>query len=59
MELLRNLDIKVSKQEFSLIESIPVGITKGKDQLVGYGKHEDDSVQVRVLTNKWEVLKPF
>jgi regulator of sigma E protease len=29
---------KVSKQEFSLIESIPVGITKGKDQLVGYGK---------------------
>lgn len=29
---------KVSKQEFSLVESIPVGITKGKDQLVGYGK---------------------
>ena len=29
---------KVSKQEFSLLESIPVGITKGKDQLVGYGK---------------------
>ena len=29
---------KVSKQEFSLMESIPVGITKGKDQLVGYGK---------------------
>ena len=29
---------KVSKQEFSLLESIPVGITKGKDQLIGYGK---------------------
>lgn len=29
---------KISKQEFSLMESIPVGITKGKDQLVGYGK---------------------
>ncbi|MEZ7498340.1 RIP metalloprotease RseP [Flavobacterium sp. Arc3] len=29
---------KVSKQEFSFLESIPVGITKGKDQLVGYGK---------------------
>jgi regulator of sigma E protease len=29
---------KVSKQEFSFMESIPVGITKGKDQLVGYGK---------------------
>jgi regulator of sigma E protease len=29
---------KVSKQEFTLLESIPVGITKGKDQLVGYGK---------------------
>ena len=28
----------VSKQEFSLLESIPVGITRGKDQLVGYGK---------------------
>ena len=29
---------KISKQEFSLLESIPVGITKGKDQLIGYGK---------------------
>ena len=29
---------KISKQEFSLMESIPVGITKGKDQLLGYGK---------------------
>ena len=29
---------KVSKQEFTLLESIPVGIIKGKDQLVGYGK---------------------
>jgi regulator of sigma E protease len=29
---------KVSKQEFSLLESIPFGITKGKNQLVGYGK---------------------
>ncbi len=29
---------KISKQEFSLLESIPVGITKGKDQLLGYGK---------------------
>ena len=29
---------KVSKQEFTFMESIPVGITKGKDQLVGYGK---------------------
>ncbi len=29
---------KVSKQEFGLLESIPVGITRGKDQLVGYGK---------------------
>ncbi|SEB05732.1 regulator of sigma E protease [Flavobacterium gillisiae] len=29
---------KVSKQEFGFMESIPVGITKGKDQLVGYGK---------------------
>ena len=29
---------KVSKQKFSFLESIPVGITKGKDQLVGYGK---------------------
>jgi regulator of sigma E protease len=29
---------KVSKQEFGFLESIPFGITKGKDQLVGYGK---------------------
>jgi regulator of sigma E protease len=29
---------KVSKQEFSLLESFPRGIEKGKDQLVGYGK---------------------
>ncbi|MFV8342430.1 RIP metalloprotease RseP [Flavobacterium sp. XS2P39] len=29
---------KISKQEFSLLESIPVGLVKGKDQLVGYGK---------------------
>jgi regulator of sigma E protease len=29
---------KVSKQEFSFLESIPVGITKGKNQVVGYGK---------------------
>ena len=29
---------KVSKQEFGFLESIPVGITRGKDQLVGYGK---------------------
>jgi regulator of sigma E protease len=29
---------KVSTQEFTFMESIPVGITKGKDQLVGYGK---------------------
>ena len=29
---------KISKQKFSFMESIPVGITKGKDQLVGYGK---------------------
>ena len=29
---------KISKQEFSLLESIPVGITNGKDQLLGYGK---------------------
>ena len=39
MEYLEKLGYyKVSKQEFSLVESIPVGITKGKDQLVGYGK---------------------
>lgn len=29
---------KISKQEFGLLESIPVGLVKGKDQLVGYGK---------------------
>ena len=29
---------KVSKQEFSFLESFPIGIQKGKDQLVGYGK---------------------
>jgi regulator of sigma E protease len=29
---------KISKQEFSFMESIPVGIIKGKDQVVGYGK---------------------
>ncbi|MFV8465856.1 RIP metalloprotease RseP [Flavobacterium sp. LB1P62] len=29
---------KISKQEFGLLESIPVGLAKGKDQLVGYGK---------------------
>ena len=29
---------KISKQEFGFFESIPVGIEKGKDQLVGYGK---------------------
>lgn len=39
MESLEKLGYyKVSTQEFSLLESIPVGITKGKDQLVGYGK---------------------
>ncbi|MBF7092000.1 RIP metalloprotease RseP [Flavobacterium sp. ALJ2] len=29
---------KVSTKEFSFFESIPVGIEKGKNQLVGYGK---------------------
>ncbi|KDN53919.1 RIP metalloprotease RseP [Flavobacterium seoulense] len=29
---------KVSTEKFSFIESIPVGIEKGKNQLVGYGK---------------------
>jgi regulator of sigma E protease len=39
MESLKKLGYyKISKQEFSFIESIPVGITKGKDQLLGYGK---------------------
>lgn len=39
MESLEKLGYyKISKQEFSLFESIPFGITKGKNQLVGYGK---------------------
>jgi regulator of sigma E protease len=39
MESLKKLGYyKISKQEFSFIESIPVGLTKGKDQLLGYGK---------------------
>lgn len=29
---------KVSTEKFSFMESIPVGIEKGKDQLIGYGK---------------------
>jgi regulator of sigma E protease len=29
---------KVSQQEFGFLESIPVGIIKGKNQVVGYGK---------------------
>ena len=29
---------KISTQNFSFLESIPVGIEKGKDQLIGYGK---------------------
>jgi regulator of sigma E protease len=29
---------KVSKQEYGFVESFPVGIQKGADQLVGYGK---------------------
>ncbi|TRX40353.1 RIP metalloprotease RseP [Flavobacterium restrictum] len=29
---------KVSKQEFGFLESIPFGIEKGKNQLLGYGK---------------------
>lgn len=29
---------KVSTVQYSLMEAIPVGITKGKDQLLGYGK---------------------
>jgi regulator of sigma E protease len=29
---------KISTKEFGFFESIPVGIEKGKDQLVGYGK---------------------
>ena len=39
MESLEKLGYyKVSKQEYGLIEAIPVGVTKGKDQLIGYGK---------------------
>ncbi|MDI5896431.1 RIP metalloprotease RseP [Flavobacterium yafengii] len=39
MESLEKLGYyKISKQEFSLLESIPVGLEKGKNQLVGYGK---------------------
>ncbi len=29
---------KVSTKEYSLVESIPVGLEKGKDRLIGYGK---------------------
>lgn len=29
---------KISKKEYGFFESIPVGLEKGKDQLVGYGK---------------------
>ncbi|MXO03323.1 RIP metalloprotease RseP [Flavobacterium sp. HBTb2-11-1] len=29
---------KVSKKEYGFFESIPIGLEKGKDQLVGYGK---------------------
>jgi regulator of sigma E protease len=29
---------KISTKEYSFAESIPVGLTKGKDQLIGYGK---------------------
>ncbi|QSB27197.1 RIP metalloprotease RseP [Flavobacterium sp. CLA17] len=29
---------KISTKEYSFLESIPVGLEKGKDQLVGYGK---------------------
>ena len=39
MESLEKLGYyKISKQEYGLAEAIPVGLTKGKDQLVGYGK---------------------
>ncbi|MFV5694233.1 RIP metalloprotease RseP [Flavobacterium sp. LB3P122] len=39
MESLEKLGYyKISKQEFGLLESIPVGLAKGKDQLIGYGK---------------------
>lgn len=39
MESLEKLGYyKISKEEFSLLASIPVGIEKGKNQLIGYGK---------------------
>ena len=39
MESLEKLGYyKVSKTEYGFLAAIPVGITKGKDQLVGYGK---------------------
>ncbi|MES2239540.1 MAG: RIP metalloprotease RseP [Bacteroidota bacterium] len=39
MESLEKLGYyKVSTQEFGFLESIPVGIEKGKNQLIGYGK---------------------
>ena len=39
MESLEKLGYyKVSKEEFGFLESIPVGIAKGKNQLIGYGK---------------------
>ncbi|OXA84077.1 RIP metalloprotease RseP [Flavobacterium hercynium] len=39
MESLEKLGYyKISTKEYSFFESIPVGLTKGKDQLVGYGK---------------------
>ncbi|UUW10268.1 RIP metalloprotease RseP [Flavobacterium plurextorum] len=39
MESLEKLGYyKVSTKEYGFLESIPVGIEKGKDQLVGYGK---------------------
>ncbi|PAM92378.1 RIP metalloprotease RseP [Flavobacterium sp. IR1] len=39
MESLEKLGYyKISTKEYSFFESIPVGLTKGKDQLVSYGK---------------------
>ncbi|MFH6998032.1 RIP metalloprotease RseP [Flavobacterium sp. FlaQc-57] len=39
MESLEKLGYyKISTKNYSLLESIPVGLTKGKDQLVSYGK---------------------
>ncbi|TDW50060.1 regulator of sigma E protease [Flavobacterium sp. 270] len=39
MESLEKLGYyKISTKEYSFFESIPVGLTKGKDQLIGYGK---------------------